>query len=443
MGIGLANPDASSVLHLEATDKGFIAPRMTTGQRLAIVSPANGLLVYDINFNCFFYYAVGSGWTSLCQLSGPAGATGPQGTPGVTGLNGATGTAGIIGPTGLSGTNGLPGLPGSTGPSGIDGLNGTTGPTGLQGITGAQGSAGNTGAQGIQGITGAGIQGATGTQGVAGATGAVGLTGSTGLNGNTGATGATGNQGNTGATGSVGATGIQGATGLQGVTGFQGIAGVTGAQGATGIQGVTGAQGVIGVQGITGVTGVGATGATGAIGVTGPTGFGDCNTALSYSTGTNLLSSTDPCGTLTTTIPTVLVHSITGSTDISMNGGGYVSTGLNLTFTPVKSNLLVSFTISGRSDPTGTNVHQNVFARLMVNGVSVGGSVSAGQDLNSTTGVVTAWNISFTKPIVVTAGVPQTLVLQWFRSGNMARTIFCEAATASDIAHRTISAIEF
>ena len=47
VGIGTTIPDASSALDVTATDKGFLMPRMTTVQREAIVSPTEGLQVYD------------------------------------------------------------------------------------------------------------------------------------------------------------------------------------------------------------------------------------------------------------------------------------------------------------------------------------------------------------------------------------------------------------
>lgn len=103
VGIGIAVPDPSAILHLDATDKGFIAPRLTSAQRLAIAAPANGLLVYDITANCFFYFTVPGGWISLCQLSGPTGPTGVNGTIGVDGATGATGPSGADGVTGPTG----------------------------------------------------------------------------------------------------------------------------------------------------------------------------------------------------------------------------------------------------------------------------------------------------------------------------------------------------
>ncbi len=67
VGIGTPTPDASSILELNSNTKGFLAPRMTTAERLAIGAPATGLLVYDTSLGCYFYY--NGAWTSLCQSS--------------------------------------------------------------------------------------------------------------------------------------------------------------------------------------------------------------------------------------------------------------------------------------------------------------------------------------------------------------------------------------
>lgn len=56
IGIGTTNPDASSILEIKSTNKGMLTPRMTTAQRTAITSPANGLLVYDTTENSFYFY---------------------------------------------------------------------------------------------------------------------------------------------------------------------------------------------------------------------------------------------------------------------------------------------------------------------------------------------------------------------------------------------------
>ena len=208
-------PDASAMVEIISNTKGLLIPRMTTVERLAIVAPANGLLVYDTTIDCFFYFTTASGWTSHCPGSGPAGPTGPTGPTGVTGVIGLTGPTGNNGPTGATG---------------VAGATGATGPAGVAGVTGSIGATG---------VTGAGVTGSTGPTGIAGSAGATGTTGSTGV----GVTGPTGS----GSTGSTGPTGIGGITGP---TGF----------GA-------------GTPGATGVTGFGATGATGATGTTGSTGL--------------------------------------------------------------------------------------------------------------------------------------------------------------------------
>ena len=71
VGIGIANPDASSILELQSAQKGFLVPRMLSVQRTSIAAPANALLVFDIDSGCFFYYS--TQWISLCKLSGPQG----------------------------------------------------------------------------------------------------------------------------------------------------------------------------------------------------------------------------------------------------------------------------------------------------------------------------------------------------------------------------------
>jgi hypothetical protein len=70
VGIGTLTPDPSSVLDLRASDKGFLVPRMTTAQRIAIVLPANALMVYDTDLACFYYFVTATGWQNLCAGTG-------------------------------------------------------------------------------------------------------------------------------------------------------------------------------------------------------------------------------------------------------------------------------------------------------------------------------------------------------------------------------------
>jgi hypothetical protein len=142
MGVGTATPNASAQLDVSSTNKGFLAPRMTRAQRLAIPSPAAGLLVFQTddqpNLPKGFYYYSGTAWTAIG--AGGAGTPGADGksilsgtiNPGqATGVDGdfyinttsniffgpkASGTwpAGIslVGPQGAQGPMGAPGIPG-------------------------------------------------------------------------------------------------------------------------------------------------------------------------------------------------------------------------------------------------------------------------------------------------------------------------------------------
>jgi len=64
VGIGTNAPNASAQLDITSTTKGMLPPRMTTAQRIAIVAPANGLMVYDTNFASFYFYN-GSAWAAV------------------------------------------------------------------------------------------------------------------------------------------------------------------------------------------------------------------------------------------------------------------------------------------------------------------------------------------------------------------------------------------
>jgi hypothetical protein len=184
MGIGTLTPDPSAILEVKSTDKGVLLPRLTSAQKNGIPNPAQGLFIFDIDTESFWYYD-GTQWVEALGSTGPTGPQGPQGpqgiqgptgppgadsnVPGPTGPQGPPGPAGVqgitgpVGPTGAQGPQGLQGPPGPTGPQGTIG---PTGPQGNQGPTGPQGPIGPTGAQGVQGPIGP-----TGPQGVQGPTG--------------------------------------------------------------------------------------------------------------------------------------------------------------------------------------------------------------------------------------------------------------------------------
>lgn len=58
VGIGTTTPAASSALDITSTTQGMLTPRMTTAQRVAITTPADGLLVYDTDVKSFYHYNI-------------------------------------------------------------------------------------------------------------------------------------------------------------------------------------------------------------------------------------------------------------------------------------------------------------------------------------------------------------------------------------------------
>ncbi|MFK8102992.1 MAG: tail fiber domain-containing protein [Saprospiraceae bacterium] len=56
--------DDSAILDLQSDEQGFLVPRMNSTKRGQISSPANGLLVFDVTTNSFWYYE-SSAWAEL------------------------------------------------------------------------------------------------------------------------------------------------------------------------------------------------------------------------------------------------------------------------------------------------------------------------------------------------------------------------------------------
>jgi predicted transcriptional regulator len=81
---------ASSVLDVYSVSKGFLAPRMTTAQRIAIASPAEGLLVYQIDGVKGFYFYTNGAWTSMAASGASWSLTGNAGTNYATSFLGTT-----------------------------------------------------------------------------------------------------------------------------------------------------------------------------------------------------------------------------------------------------------------------------------------------------------------------------------------------------------------
>jgi uncharacterized protein (TIGR02145 family) len=69
VGIGTTTPNASAQLDVSSTTKGFLPPRMTADQRNAIASPAEGLLIYQIDAPVGYYFFKIGVWTRLTQTT--------------------------------------------------------------------------------------------------------------------------------------------------------------------------------------------------------------------------------------------------------------------------------------------------------------------------------------------------------------------------------------
>jgi hypothetical protein len=108
VGIGTNSVDQSAMLQLNSTAKGFIPPRMNSTQRNAIVSPADGLLVFDNSTDSYWYSNAGK-WIELAPLNNvaykiPADRINPNGAAGDR-----FGSAVCLGSTGTFGLVGAPG----------------------------------------------------------------------------------------------------------------------------------------------------------------------------------------------------------------------------------------------------------------------------------------------------------------------------------------------
>jgi trimeric autotransporter adhesin len=75
--------NASSMLDVKSSTKGILIPRLTSTQRLAIATPANGLMVYDTDSLSFSYYD-SSSWQFLKGINNNANNWNTAGNGGTT-----------------------------------------------------------------------------------------------------------------------------------------------------------------------------------------------------------------------------------------------------------------------------------------------------------------------------------------------------------------------
>ena len=69
VGIGTTSPNSSSMLDIESNEKGVLIPRMTAMERLAITTPAEGLMVYQSDDVIGFYFFDGTSWDRILKES--------------------------------------------------------------------------------------------------------------------------------------------------------------------------------------------------------------------------------------------------------------------------------------------------------------------------------------------------------------------------------------
>jgi len=86
--IGGNTPNASAMLDIQGTSRGFLPPRLTSAQRDAISNPAEGLIIYNTETDCLNHFN-GTRWYELCGIALPAPAA--LGSSFTAFSNGATG----------------------------------------------------------------------------------------------------------------------------------------------------------------------------------------------------------------------------------------------------------------------------------------------------------------------------------------------------------------
>jgi len=82
-GTGAA-PDNSAMLDVASTNSGFLVPRMNSGQRGLIPTPATGLLVYQTDAPIGFWFYNGAAWQRLAAFPLGQSSTTVAGTASVT-----------------------------------------------------------------------------------------------------------------------------------------------------------------------------------------------------------------------------------------------------------------------------------------------------------------------------------------------------------------------
>jgi hypothetical protein len=68
LAMGTTSINASALFQLDSTTKGFLPPRMTSAQRTAISTPAEGLVVFQTDAVIGLYIYANGTWRSLTMV---------------------------------------------------------------------------------------------------------------------------------------------------------------------------------------------------------------------------------------------------------------------------------------------------------------------------------------------------------------------------------------
>ncbi|AXY74785.1 hypothetical protein D3H65_12675 [Paraflavitalea soli] len=69
VGIGTTTPNASAALDVQSTTRGVLLPRMTSAQRIAIATPADGLIVYQTDAVSGLWMHISGAWIRLTNTT--------------------------------------------------------------------------------------------------------------------------------------------------------------------------------------------------------------------------------------------------------------------------------------------------------------------------------------------------------------------------------------
>jgi hypothetical protein len=134
------------------------------------------------------------------------------------------------------------------------------------------------------------------------------------------------------------------------------------------------------------------------------------------------------------------IRSVTGTTDVNILSTTWTDLSqMTLTFTPVKTKVYVSFTMSGYGNMAGQEI---AYARIVKDGTALIGTNTIVSETDDWGDIITSWNLAINYPITVTAGVLTTIKIQW-RTYQGVTTLYNNVVSDPDkTCHRTLVIFE-